>query len=370
MSPARSRSPVLLIVAGLMAIGVIAVAAFVLGSRVGDGQRTPRQDSAPGPPGATDGPVVLAISIDGLTPVAIEKLGARGTPNLHRLMAEGSSTLNARTSMESTRTLPNHTGMITGRRVTGADGHGVTFNNDNGYTLAETHGSYVPGMFDIAHDRGRQTAFLAEKDKFRYLMRSWDDEHGAEDATGADDGRDKTDVDEVAPAGRIVPEVAAALTDGATDLVFLHLTAPDRAGHAEGWLGDEYMDAVRSADAQVGDILATVDDHPALAAWLTILVTADHGGPEGETAHYDVKDIANYRIPFIAWGRGFPEGADLYAINPQRKDPDSGRPGYSGAQPIRNLDIAGTSLRLLGLPPLPGAVSSSWPPLTLRPAVG
>ncbi len=309
--------------------------------------------------------LVLVLVVDGLRPDAITKLGAADTPNLHRLIAQGASTLNARTSYESTKTLPNHTGMLTGRGVEGEAGHSVTFNNDDGETLATTHGSYVPGMFDVAHDHGRQTAFFAEKDKFHYLMRSWDAGHGRMDTTGADNGRDKTDIDRIDPAAEIVPAVKAALLDGTTDLIFLHLTAPDEAGHDEEWLSSEYMDAVEVADGQVGDILATVDANPALRKRLSILVTADHGGQDGDTTHYEIDNRENYQIPFIAWGRGFPSGTDLYAINPQRSDPGADRPEYSGPQPIRNMDVANTSLRLLGLPRIAGAVATAWPPLEL-----
>ena len=74
---------------------------------------------------------VLAISIDGLNPAALERLGVRGTPSLHELAAAGASTLNARTERELTITLPNHTGMVTGRRIDSRlGGHGVTWNDD------------------------------------------------------------------------------------------------------------------------------------------------------------------------------------------------------------------------------------------------
>ena len=64
---------------------------------------------------AADNPVdrVLAISIDGLNPRAIQQLGRSRTPTFHRLMREGAYTLNARTVREQTRTLPNHTAMFT-----------------------------------------------------------------------------------------------------------------------------------------------------------------------------------------------------------------------------------------------------------------
>src|SRR5918998_4993950 len=66
-------------------------------------------------PGRVDS--VLAISIDGLNPAALRRLGRTGTPHIHELMRTGASTLNARTEHELTLTLPNHTGMVTGRRV-------------------------------------------------------------------------------------------------------------------------------------------------------------------------------------------------------------------------------------------------------------
>lgn len=326
----------------------------------------------PAPPprshASTTSPVaaaVLVVSVDGLNPDAITRLGRSGAPNLHRLIAEGAATLNARTAVELTATLPNHTGMLTGRRVAGKSGHHVTFNADDGTTLRATNGRYVPGVFDSAHDHGLGTAFFAEKDKFAYLARSWNGKNGAADTVGADDGRDKTDLDAIGSDRKIVRAARAALADGSTRLTFLHLKAPDVAGHATGWLSDVYLEAVRSVDRDLGAILATVDAHQGLRQRVTILLTADHGGQPGARRHDDPAALADYRIPFIAWGRGVTDGADLYRLNPGRKDPGRSRPGYAGAQPIRNLDVADTALRLLGLPPLPGATASGWPSVRL-----
>ncbi|QWZ08278.1 alkaline phosphatase family protein [Nocardioides panacis] len=152
-------------------------------------------DTSTAGPRSADDPVdyVVAISVDGLNPDAIRELGAGGTPALHRMIAQGATTLNARSAYERTITLPNHTGMVTGRQVTGAGGHRVTFNDDNGSTLHRTAGGYVASMFDVAHDRGRATAFYSAKHKFDLLNRSWDAGHGAVDRVGANDGRDKID---------------------------------------------------------------------------------------------------------------------------------------------------------------------------------
>lgn len=321
--------------------------------------------ASPGPDSPAGSPVVLAISVDGLNPDALDLLGARRAPHLHRLIREGASTLNARTAHELTITLPNHAGMLTGRRIAGGSGHGVTFNDDIGGTLATTHDAYVPGVFDIAHDHGLGTAFFAEKEKFGFLMRSWNAENGAPDTTGDDNGRDKTDVDRVAAADALVPAVGEALGNPDTGLVFLHLSAPDQAGHADGWLGTSYLEAVRSVDRRLGSILRVVDADARLRERVTILLTADHGGPHGMTSHDDAANVANYRIPFIAWGRGVARGADLYALNAGRSDPGDARPDYSGAQPVRNIDVANVALSLLGLPPVAGSTSIRWAPLRL-----
>ncbi len=320
---------------------------------------TPTASALPAPTRAPSiAPVVLAISVDGLNPEALMMLGPDELPTFARLMSEGSSTLDARTAYELTITLPNHTGMLTGRRVDGEQGTSVTFNDDDGRTLSDVHGSYVPGMFDVAHDRGVRTAMFAEKDKFRFLVRSWDRTHGADDVAGNDDGRDKIDAADIAPAAELVDDVIDAMRRDGSGLIFWHLSGPDAAGHADGWLTRPYLDAVEGVDRHLGEVLAALDADPQLAARTTIILTADHGGPRGQRAHSDDALEANYRIPFVAWGRGVATGADLYALDPARADPGNGRPGYTGAQPVRNLDVADTALRLLGLPELPDAPGS------------
>ncbi len=319
---------------------------------------TPAPTSAPSTtPAPAVKPIVLAISVDGLNPEALTTLGRKGAPSFWKLIDGGASTLNARSSYELTITLPNHTGMMTGRRVSGDSGTSVTFNEDSGGTLESTHGGYVAGLFDVAHDNGIHTALFAEKAKFEFLLRSWDGQHGAADSVGADDGRDKVDDSAIAGSAQLVPKVREAVTgaDDAATVIFWHIAAPDVAGHTRGWLSPSYLSAVQTADGEIGSVLEAIESDPALKGRTTILLTADHGGPRGERHHDQANLLANYRIPFIAWGNQVSAGEDLYALNSGRKDPATGRPDYSGPQPIRNLDLADTALALLGLPELAGA---------------
>ena len=138
---------------------------------------------------------VVAISIDGLNPHAITELGTAGAPTFHRLMREGAYTLDARTEREQTRTLPNHTGMLTGRRIDARrGGHGVTYNTDIGRrrTVHSSAGEYVSSVFDVVHDHGGRTALFATKTKFALYQRTWNTD-GGPDRVGADDGRAKID---------------------------------------------------------------------------------------------------------------------------------------------------------------------------------
>jgi predicted AlkP superfamily pyrophosphatase or phosphodiesterase len=298
---------------------------------------------------------VVAISIDGLTPQALRKLGPARTPALHRMIREGSTTLEARSAVESTETLPNHTTVLTGRWVDqAASGHGVTFNEDTGVTVHETAGGYVPSIFDVVHDHDGSTAMYASKLKFRLFSRSWNT-HGAPDDIGSDDGRAK--IDRVA-LERDDDQSAEALDDGLKTspwtFSFLHVARPDEEGHDHDWMDSEYLRAVEKTDRLVGKVLDTVARDPKLRDSTVVLVTADHGGIN--ESHADVTRPENYRVPFLAWGAGVPAGKDLYAINPgSYRDPGTGRPTYEGPQPIRNGDLANLVTDALDLPAIPGS---------------
>lgn len=117
---------------------------------------------------------ILAVSIDGLRPAAIRRLGTERAPTLHRLIRQGASTLNARTTVEETRTLPNHTTMLTGRRVAAnRGGHGVDVNTDPGGTVHDRAGERVASIFQVVARRGGRPALFAAKSKFAYFQRSW-----------------------------------------------------------------------------------------------------------------------------------------------------------------------------------------------------
>lgn len=298
---------------------------------------------------------VVLVSVDGLNPDAIRQLGPAGAPTFHRLMDQGASTLDARTVHEATKTLPNHTSMVTGRPVTEAGGHGVTFNGDNGSTVHASAGTYVASAFDVVHDNGGSTALYSGKDKLGFLDRSWNGTTGAADRTGADDGRDKIDVYQQAEAGELTAALVSSLAAAPPDFAMLHLRGPDSVGHAQGYMSQAYLDEVAATDQLIGRILDTVDSSSSLAASTVVVVTSDHGGLGH--GHGDETQPVNYTIPFFVWGTGVEAGADLYALNPDRADPGTSRPTYAAeTQPIRNAEVGNLVTELLGLPAIPGSL--------------
>lgn len=309
---------------------------------------------------------VVVVSIDGLNPEAIRRLGRSGTPTLHRLLDSGAVTLNARTAVERTLTLPNHTGMLTGRTVAAsAGGHGVTFNRDNGRTVHRAAGGYVASVFDQVHDRGGRTALFASKTKFALFNRTWS-RYGARDRVGVNNGRDKIDhyvmkADENLLTSAVVSRLTGA---GTPTYTFVHLKGPDETGHRAGFLSPAYMSAVADADARLGRIVAAIESQSRLRQHTALIVTSDHGGLG--MGHSDASLGHNYTVPLLVWGHGVP-AADLYALNPGYADPGGSRPGYGGTQPIRNMAVANLALDLLDLPAVPGSQSDTAMNLTVFP---
>ena len=289
-----------------------------------------------------DAESVLAISIDGMSVASIRKLGRAQLPNLFRFMRAGAWTLNARTEREMTLTLPNHTSMVTGRRIAAATGgHGVTWNDDRPTpsTVQAAAGHDVASVFSAVGAAGGSTALFAAKTKFSLWPRSWPD---AIDRT-------RIDLDNVALVDALIADLPAD-----RDFRFLHLSLPDNAGHKHGWMSKPYLSAVRASDALVGRVVRAVNADPARKAGTTMLLTSDHGGHG--PSHDKATLLDNHRIAFMARGSGVDRGVDLYAINATYQDPGRRRTVYGLRRPpVRNGMIANLALDLLDLPAVEGS---------------
>lgn len=286
---------------------------------------------------------VVVVTLDALGSNTVRRLGPDGLPTLHRLMDEGAGTLNARTVRELTLTLPNHTSIVTGRRVDADQGgHGVYWNDERmePRTVQGAAGHDVASVFSVVDSDRRDPALFTSKPKLSLFERSWPR------------SVDRFVLRESNPV--LVRKARQDLVAHRRALTFLHLSLPDDAGHAHGFSSTEYDAAARRVDTLLGRVVATIESRPRLRENLTLIVTADHGG-EGE-GHYDPTEPANFRVPFVAWGVGVSAGADLYALNADYRDPGDRRTRYGASRPpIRNGDAANLATRLLGLGRVPGS---------------
>ena len=257
---------------------------------------------APGP--ALTRNVVL-VSIDGLRPDAIERFGA---PTLQRLIREGSYSLTARTILPS-KTLPSHASMLSGEPP---EEHGVLWNN---VASAEADVVEFPTIFSVARQHGYRTAAFFAKAKFTPLQRPGTLDYSQ--APGGLWGRWSS--------RRTVDDILRHFDTERPNLLFVHLTDPDRAGHSSGWMSEQYGRAVRETDAALSTLMSAADDVYGTGNY-AVIVTADHGGHEYGHGSDDARDVT---IPWIAWGQGISAGK------------------LSGQ--IETIDTAPTVLRLLGV---------------------
>jgi len=249
---------------------------------------------------------VVLVSVDGLRPDAIGEFEA---PTLQRLMREGSYSLAARTIMPST-TLPSHTSMLSGEPP---EDHGVFWNN---VISAKTDVVGFPTIFSVARAHGYRTAAFFSKSKFEPLQRPGTLDYSQ--APGGWFGRWSSN--------RTMADVRSYLAKERPNLLFIHLSDPDRAGHSSGWMSHAYGRAVHETDEAIGALVDAADTAYGKGNY-SLLVTADHGGHDRGHGTDDPLDVT---IPWIAWGQGANAGL--------LKD-----------VPIQTFDTAPTVLWLLGL---------------------
>lgn len=295
------------------------------------------------PVAATRTTKVLIVTIDALGSNAVRRLGRDRMPTLHRLMRRGASTLNARTAREQTTTLPNHTGIVTGRRVAASGGgHGIYWNDErlSPRTVQDAVGHRVESVFSAVDSDRRDPALFTSKQKLSLFERSWP--AGVDRFVVLERNR------------RLAREARADLVDHRRALTFLHLSLPDDAGHEHGFSSKEFDDAAARADRLLGKVITTIQARPKLRDHMTVIVTADHGGRGPAPGHFDPAVPASFRVPFVVWGVGVAAGADLYELNRDYRDPGHRRTTYDAKrQPVRNADAANLATRLLGLGRVP-----------------
>ena len=229
---------------------------------------------------------VLIVSMDGLRP---DMALRAATPTLHRLMNSGSFSFWARTTALAI-TLPSHTSMLTGvipRK------HEIEWNKD--LPLKEPVYPNFPTLFEVAHRRKYTTAMVAGKSKFNTLAKpgTLDWMWIAAETHGED--------------AQVAEHAIELLREHQPQVMFIHFPSTDNVGHAKGWGSPEQLVTIEAADAQLGKVLAVLEELK-LKEETFIIVTSDHGGA-GRTHVPD--DARSRHIPWIAVGPGVRKNIDL-----------------------------------------------------------
>ncbi|WP_175420424.1 alkaline phosphatase family protein [Rhodococcus sp. SGAir0479] len=240
----------------------------------------------------------VVIGLDG---TMLDQVKSANTPNLHRLIAEGTS---GQSSILGHPTIsgPSWSTILTGVWHTK---HGV-----------------VDNSFDGSRYDRYPTAFTRiEQAKPELRTASISTWGGI--ATIAGSGNPDADVvattpgagSEAATDAATATAVAAEITSNGPDFVFTQLDQVDGAGHSSGTAGPEYVPALERVDAEVGKIVGAVDARSKSTGekW-TILVTADHGHkPAGGHGGQSAAEASTF---VIARGPGYLPGAtdDGYTI--------------------------------------------------------
>jgi hypothetical protein len=237
---------------------------------------------------------IVLVAIDGLPADAFDPEVEPGLmPSLNSLAEEGAAAPRVR-SIEPTLSVPANLSMLAGE---GPTSHQL-FSEELEFTPEMNR---LDPLFRIGLRAGRSTGAVLAADG--HLAR-FDDilecrlAFGFDRVTSAAGG-----------ASMVVDSVLPLLTEGGPDMLFVHLSDPDVAGHSSGWGSDAWRAAVMETDRQ----LARLAD--ALPADALLAVVAAHGGggafgafQHGSTAPADVE------VPLVLHGAGVEPGSVLSTV--------------------------------------------------------
>ena len=241
--------------------------------------------------------------IDGCRP---DVLADAATPNIDRLAATGSSTMQA-TTVSPSITLPAHFSIFTSLKPID---HGVLTNAGQ-----VNHYSHHCNIITLARAAGMHTSVFTNWEFLRELTPA-----GVLNCSLHLDNCREPDGDlEVAEAA------AAYLEAHPGGFSFVYFGCPDEAGHEFGFGSDEYRRRLETADRALGRVLKVLERQMTPP---NILLLSDHGGFGN---HHGEDRPENQTIPWMA------AGTDV-------------KTGHSISCQVSVLDTAPTLARFLGLP--------------------
>ncbi|MBR2373986.1 MAG: alkaline phosphatase family protein [Lentisphaeria bacterium] len=219
---------------------------------------------------------VLLVLVDGMRP---ESMAMTEHPFYQELVAHSYYTLKEQAVMPSV-TLPCHMSLF---HSVNADRHGILSN------------TYVPqvrpvnGICEVLKQQGKTSGLFFSWEELRDLSRPGSVAISEFFSGGVHTYEKANEV--------LTDRVIGLVKSGELpDFSFLYLGLVDMAGHKYGWMGKEYIEAVRSSIEcirRVAEILP--EDHQ-------LVVTADHGGHDRSHGADIPEDMV---IPLFFWHKSF-----------------------------------------------------------------
>jgi hypothetical protein len=296
---------------------------------------------------------VVVVAVPGLTSAVAGGSSAPGEAT--RMVANGASTMNARTVTENTQADANLMSLLSGRRVfPKRGGHGVGSEKKLPSTVHDSAGQYVSSLFDLAHNNSGRTMFASSRQENQLVLRSWNRKSGGKDPYGVDDGTAKIDRFKIMrDDSKSVGWWRETIERKPAELSVIELSGVLKAGEDDGFKGPAYQKAVRKAFQKVAGIRRSIAKSPEMNGTTLLIVTGTGGAQKSRGSSRTW--AKSYKVPMWVTGPGVPAGSDLYALNPSFASPGSAQPGYSGTQPIRVGDLTNLVTRSLGVPPVPAS---------------
>jgi len=213
-------------------------------------------------------------------------------PNIRQMMAEGSSSLQARAVLPSSSAV-NWASMIMG---SGPELHGYTeWGSKTPEVPSRIIGtdSIYPSIFSVI-----DTQMPNAKKGVSY---SWGGIGYLFEKSLVDlDFNGKTDEETVDKALEFITKEKPVFT-------FIHMDQPDGAGHSIGHDTPEYYSAAEKIDSLVGKIINTLKNEKMMDDTI-IIFSADHGGIE---KGHGGKTLLEVEIPWIIYGKGIAKNNKL-----------------------------------------------------------
>ena len=239
---------------------------------------------------------VLLILVDGMRPDALPHIAKS-----QQIIQKGAACLNATTVFPSV-TLPCHISLF---HSVDPSRHGTTTN------VHMPQVRPIDGLCEVLKRNKKNCAFFYNWEQLRDLSRPGSLSHSFF-CSGKTYGWQQTNE-------QVTDNAIAYIAENAPDFTFVYLAWTDEAGHANGWLSKEYMEAIDSSWESIRKFRVAFGEE------YTILVTADHGGHDRTHGTTMPEDMT---IPMFFQG-----------------------PDFAPGQPIPNVsikDLAPTVAKLLG----------------------